>query len=651
MSIFFAAPSRLIFLISALAPPLVHLLSKRQKTIVLPSVLLLRKIRREKTLLRRWQKILLMILRSAALAALAASFAKPYISFASLERMSGAAAASGDSAVIFLFDSSMSRTFAPTGTVEHEAAKTAALDILSKLPKETSVAVMSYSDAPEAAHTPFTLNKVAAAEGISRITSGYKGTDHASGIEAAARLLQESRHSKKTVIWFTDAARTGFDRQTSLSEGTLLIVAAPEGSRPNASVTGYVQSLNNTLTARINSYGFEGPALLSLSGGANQSAQMNVILKNGQNSAPTFWKPEGGETLGLEIRGDGLRRDDIFRFAAPEAKLAGKILIVDGNPRPGHLSEIYYVEAAARASRLLDVKTVRFYDFGTIRPKDFDSLIFSNFWPDKRADEIASYVAAGGRVVVFAGDNFQEGMKLNGITLGSLISTRETARKTDDLLKFVPGAEALDWNSSVTKYFEISAQKDFTALLRLDDGAPFIFTDGGFTFVNSAADRSRSDFPVKPGFAPLLNRFISPKETGRESVVYGFVGKPARAGERPDANARLVVGDKRIPIVGGVIPPVDEPGIYTIEYIKGSQRIRSARFIVNTPPEESDTRPAEDLGEFIKNAAIYRVSPTETRRIASMASGLGGAGILRLIFLALFAAENIVIAAMALNKK
>lgn len=651
MSIFFAAPSHLIFLVSALAPPLVHLLSRRQKTIVLPSIFLLRKIRREKTLLRRWQKILLMILRSAALAALAASFAKPYISFASIEKISSGAASSGDSAVIFLFDSSMSRTFAHAGVVEHETAKTAALDILSKLPKETSVAVMSYSDAPEAGHTPFTINKVAAAEGMARITCGYKGTDHATGIEAAARMFQESAHSKKTVIWFTDAARNGFGRQTSLIEGTLLIIAAPEGVRPNASVTGYVQSLNNTLTARINSYGFEGPALLSLSGGANQSAQMSVVIKNGPNSVPTFWKPEGGETLAFEIRADGLSRDDIFRFASPDPKTAGKILIVDGNPRPGHLSEIYYVEAAARAGRLLDVKTVRFYDFGTIRPKDFDSLIFSNFWPEERADEIASYIAAGGRVVVFAGDNFQEGMKLNGITLGSLISNRETARKTDDLIKFIPGAEALDWNSSVTKYFEISAQKDFVALMRLPDGAPFILTDGGFTFVNSAADRSRSDFPVKPGFAPIINRFIAPQDLNRDAVVYGFVGKSALMPDSPSASARLVVGDKRVPIVGGVIPPVDEPGIYTIEYIKGSRRIRSARFIVNTPPEESDTRPAESLGEFIKNAAIYRVSPTETRRIASMASGLGAAGILRLMFLALFAAENIIIAAMALNKK
>lgn len=645
MSIFFAEPLWWLFLAPAALPPLIHLLARRRKTLTLPSIILLQKITREKTLLRRWQKMLLMVLRCAALAALGASFAKPYFS------VGGAKASAGDSAVIFLFDVSLSGDFSAGGVTEHETAKIAALEILKRLPNETAVAVAAYSDARHPQITPFTLNKIAAAESISRTATGYDATDHAAGLEAAAALIKESVYSKNTIIWFTDAARSGFAREVSFQNGRkpLLLLASGSEIRPNVWVTGYSVDDNGNLAAHIESRDFDGNAMLSLRSRGKNLGEISVSLKQGSNKAGTFWRATPLEPCIFEIRGDALRKDDTYRFAAPETRGNVKAIIVDGNPKPGHFSEVYYLEAAAM-SLGMDAKTVRFYDFADFRLSDFDAVFFSNFWPRDREDEITEYLSGRGRVILFASDAFQEDFSAMGVSAGAVINKRETARAAENLAELMPAAAKFDWNTSVSKYFKISAEKTLGVPMRLDDGTPFIVTDGRFTFVNSSADRTRSDFAVKPAFVPLLKVLLSPDVPPQESVVYGFVGTPGALGDgHRRRRARLTSGAKSISVAGGIVPPIDEPAIFSVEHPENPDGDAKSWYIVNTHPSESDTRRVDNINAFVKNASIYRVSPTDTALMASMAAGRSIAGILRMIFMALLASENIMV--FILNKR
>jgi len=614
--IFFSPLYAYLIPLAAAIPFVIHLLNRRKrKKIVFSSVRLLEEVvqvSRKKFSLKKWQRILLLLLRALSLALLVAFIADPWLTLRVFP-VGGETAALGGGGddfsplAVFLFDVSMSRKEISEGVpgarnegLVFDRDKRIAAKIIESFPGDNwgrlfkGAAVVSYTNKEEPLMSlPLSAQHRSAPVGIidflRKISPTDKPTSHLEGLRAAVKIFLKNDEndlpatgatkSKPGVIfWFTDFAAHGFPSQGKgygaqedgkslekilLPDNVNLVIVAPQPASSSFVEGGGLCLMKNLaiegvsqhpleksgsggdyfFDALVRSYDFEGPALLSLFESGNKEKKifdMPVYIKKNQlNRIRCFLPPDSQYTkdnpdglLRLLVKGDNLKADNSYYFRRrPEAvgfpsdKKGLNVLIVDGNPAPGRLSNVFYLESALKSSALVgSVETISFGEFvsnyNSLKNKFsvYDAVIFSDFWPsepyvnvsfadsgtsgdlsytyDKSASPIAyfsrDYLASGSSKVVifFAGERLLGGSsgdyEINGIKIYPGSVSRKSAVSSEEGVymnsddKNAPGRRKLKLSID-SKYFEevlnISHAEEFDWNVMIDK-IPAVSYDG-----------------------------------------------------------------------------------------------------------------------------------------------------------------------------
>jgi len=348
----------------------------------------------------------------------------------------------------------------------------------------------------------------------------------------------------------------------------------------------------------------------------------------------------------IEVKGDEFyladnsyyfRLNDLesgFNSGRKEGQL--NVLIVDGNPEPGRLSNVFYIESALKASDIVGaVRTITSGDF--IKGWDvsygreffsYDAIVFSDFWPDipyidANTDNIDSlknfckrYLENKGRVVIFFpgerlnllnSDSLQSSniIDVNGVrfypsgkdgnfpTRFSGENRRVDLKIDKNIFEEILGfkkSEEFDWGVSINQLHTVSCDEEgfLTLASAGEDNMPFILCkrqgEGVFFFINTTSNRRWSDFCSKAVFAVLIEKMTGAgsiiKGDGFGGDVYGFVGESPKIGNN-DYSKLFYYDDGKMISLG---VPAQKAGIYPIK----SDEAKRNFYFVNFPPDESD---------------------------------------------------------------
>ena len=169
---------------TALVPIVIHLVQRRRvQQVVFGSLRLLRKTPHRLIRRRRFEEILLVLLRALVLVILAAAFARPFFDRPQKQRVSGKALV-GEEAVLMLIDNSYSMRV--DGRLDRAKAK--ALEFLREVNPATKVGVAAYSSRLDEL-CPIGSKVARAEQAIRGIKQSWRGTRLAPALKQADRIL------------------------------------------------------------------------------------------------------------------------------------------------------------------------------------------------------------------------------------------------------------------------------------------------------------------------------------------------------------------------------------------------------------------------------------------------------------------------------
>jgi hypothetical protein len=191
----------------------------------------------------RFQELVLLVMRCAALLLLAFALARPTFSGAT-------AGGRGESVdAIFVFDTSYSMTARDGEKSRLDRAKDAALSVLDNLPANSTIQIFGCADRASA-HGPMSpRNLDQARQIVSNLEPTALSSDLLPGLSEAHAALDRGAGTNKEVYLFTDMQKLGWDRQSAAIRGkcdeirqraTMLFVRCGNPDRPvrNVGVTG-----------------------------------------------------------------------------------------------------------------------------------------------------------------------------------------------------------------------------------------------------------------------------------------------------------------------------------------------------------------------------------------------------------------------------
>ncbi len=615
----------LYFLPAVIIPLLIHLLFRKKKRIYYSNISLIQDILSQKKIFKKWQKQTLLAIRILFLLFLILAFTRPWLYY------SKEAKPSKDTSVVFLFDSSCSLNYNLLGETEFEKNKKVALNLLEQLPRTTKIGVISYSDKIEHKSTGLAVNHEKIKNEILGLKPTVKKTDHRLGLTAAETFMTESVAGSKNIIWFSDSAISDFEKDTALSKTTNVTLITEKTAKRNLTIANIVQNINNTITAEIRSFGFDGNVSLILYEDGSEMARTAVNLKHGNNKAEIFLKPSANKKYSLEIKSDNLTEDNIYRFI-PEKTEQPNVLLVDGNPLPGYRSELYYITAALNAMNFR-FETIGFHQFASYDLKRIDAIIISNYLPDENI--LKKLTGGDKKIIFFPGDNVEDGKTILDVSLSRKIEKRTTFVPGEKIKEIFGEDQKFDWRVSAQKFFKISYERPWEPFFFDTEANPLLISKGDAFIFNTSANKSWSNMISKAFFAPLLEKILSPKKEFKD--IYAFAGEPVKWKYAETSGATIKLND-RIAGIYDTIPTPEKPGFYEITFLHKELK-KSIFLVVNTNPSESDLTQTSDLK--IKNASVFIVDRKNWRKTISIVLGRDSSLAAWIIVLFLLAAENI----------
>lgn len=203
-------------LAAALIPPVVHLFNRRRADEVdwaaMQFLRLVPAARRRVV----WEQVLLMLLRSAVLAVLAAALAAPAVD----SSVAGRVTSSGDRDVVFVLDGSASMAYRVPEPAADRARRWAA-DALGRLGTGDRVAVLQARQRPVALVPALTADRGQAANALDLLAGPACTADWPAALQAALGLLEGGRTNRHVVV-VTDGQRYGWADEGTLARWELL---------------------------------------------------------------------------------------------------------------------------------------------------------------------------------------------------------------------------------------------------------------------------------------------------------------------------------------------------------------------------------------------------------------------------------------------
>jgi len=555
----FVTPLVLVGLGALAIPVLIHLIQRERKRVVeFPSLMFLRKIPYQSVRRRRIRDWWLLLLRLAALALIVMAFARPFFRRSEL----AAATQNGAREAVILVDTSYSMEYGD----RWPKAKAAAADAIKGMaPGDRASLVLFSSDAEVAVRSAADRSRLEAA--LATASTGPGATRYAPALKLAGSLLGESALPRREIILISDFQRRGWEQtpgrdDVKLPERTTLTpVNVATGETANLSVTPV--SLRRTrfenhdrvaVTAGVVNHSarpVSGATLaLEVDGQSIQSQKTDVAAGGSSSVTFTPFTVASRNMRGtVRLPSDALKRDNVFYFVVSPSEPVHAVVI----NRPGAEKEALYLSRALAISESprveLAARTPATFSDADARQA---AVVFVNDIqvPDDLADRLATFVAAGGGLLVAAGPHATWPARLAEIVPALPGDPVDRTTTTPSRLG------GLEYSHPVFELFRAPRSGDFSAarfygyrgvlqptgqvLARFDDGTPALMESkdrktgaGRVLLWTSTLDLEWNDMPVKPVFLPFIHtvtKYLADFAEAPASLTVGQVIPAPRKG-------------------------------------------------------------------------------------------------------------------------
>jgi len=632
----FLAPSLLLGLLAAVLPWLIHRIGRRRANPVrFAAMELIMRAERQVSARRRLREILLLLVRTAAAAALPLVFARPY---AEIRSDLPAATTRNQSAVIVLDDSASLRRAGPGGEPLFETARSRARSLVEHLSPESDVALVLASEGTPTPIPEPSTDRARAVTVLDALPCSARRADFGGALRRAGQILASSPHTDRLIYVVTDLQAAGWDGvpppDAAAPGPDVVVLDASSGAAwENRAVTALtaepapeegaqgvavVAELANFSPAPASKLGIT----LKLDGAAVARGFVDVPARGRARKRFVHTLPGGGAAhqAEVEIDHDAFPLDD-RRLARVEVSRGLRVLIVNGDPRTVRTEdETFFLEAALRAGGSgFSVTTALPDDLAGLSLAGYAVVFLANVARPSLdlAATLTRYVEAGGGLFISVGDrvdadSWNERLKTllpqplglkrtagappGGGAEGETIDLRPAERlgpidRRHPLLGSFPARGEGLASARFFQFMLLAPVPDApgrTVILRYENGAPALVEAevgrGRVLLLTTTVDREWTDLPIRPGFLPLVQesaRFAAGAPSG-DAITALTVGQRREIPVGPD--------DRRIEVIkpGGEsrwLAPEARPAegkshltvVFTETDEPGAYRVRASR--------------------------------------------------------------------------
>ena len=542
----FLNPAFLFALTASAVPLLIHLLSRRRaREVPFSSLRFLERSDRKSMRRINLRRLLLLALRTAAIALIALAFARPVITGRTASLFPG----NEPKSVVVMIDRSYSMGVRGGVGTAFDAATTAALDIAGSLEDDDELTMVLFDEGSEVIFTAERTGSAAAAGVLADVKTGLRGTDLRGAAGYGIGLLERSRRTARELFIVSDFQRTGLAAGRALAPPArtrVFLVPVIPASGPNVAVEKVilpVSALHRGEAAVMRVFvrntspdrpaGF--PLRVDLEGHRIVEKEIELPPGGGEEHTFEFDAGRAGWIRGsVSCREDMLPADDTRLFTLLVREKT-PVLLISGDGA-------FFLEQALvpdGADGDIDLTGKDWNGYTTADLVEADVVIAGPGGTPRREDTVLlrRFAERGGRVVIFISpgmERFAEGLSSHGITVkahvrGVGFTELERPGRESPLLSVF---SAIDLDGMTGLRFARSAAvaglPPGSAALSFSDGAPFVWAErsgeGEIVFVAAAPLPESGDLVLSPFFLPLVQQMalaplsVSP---GREGALVG----------------------------------------------------------------------------------------------------------------------------------
>ena len=625
----FLAPAFLAGLALLAVPVLVHLTHRpRSATVAFPSLMFLQRIPYKSSRSRTLRNWLLFALRCAAVALLAAAFARPFLG----SRAPAAAADGQGKTRVILLDRSGSMAYGERWPKGVAAARRA----IAELRPGDRASLVLFGAATETTGEP-SLERGPLLAALDGARVGYGATRYAPALQAAAEMLEATPLPGREVVLVTDFQKTGWDGGDGVrlpAGATLVPVDVSErGGASNVAITGVDLSRDYeagrervVAAARLVNKGARPVADLDVALEVDGRVVRQQRASLAPNSAATvtfeaFPLPADEARAAVRTAPSGLPNDDAFHFMlAPGGDVRVLVLESPGAPERRSLYVRRALSIGHRPRFRVETKAA-----AQLSPGDLASarVLVLNDTAPAAVRAVREFVEKGGGLVVVLGERASadawrgEAQELlpgpfgpvadRSPDWGGTLAYLDYAHPVFELFR---GPRSGDFSSArFFRYRSLTAPAG--VLARFDDGAVALaekkIGKGRVLAWTSTLDTSWSDLALQPVFLPFVHQLVRHAAGHVESRPFHTVGEAVdlagEAGLRGREAAVLAPGGEKLRLPAGQRAlELTAPGYYEVRPLEGGRWSRVAA--VNVDPAESDlaSLDAEELVAAVTQA-------------------------------------------------
>jgi hypothetical protein len=624
-------------------PVLIHLIQREKKRVIeFPSLMFVRRIPYQSVRRRRIRHWALLLMRAAAIALIAAAFARPFM------RQGAMAAAAGGGAreIVILLDQSASMGYGDHWARATEAARNVVRGLGAD---DRATLVLFNKNAEENMRATADRTRLEAAINAAKVGSG--ATRYGPALKLAESILSRSAIKRREAVLISDFQRSGWSgsEEVRFGEGiTVNTVSVASANTANLAVPSVAFARSSfsgqerlTVTAGLSNKGDEAlkdvPVTLTIDGHEIQTEKATVAAHaSGSVSFTQFTLSSPNVRGSVRAGSDPLPADNTFHFVlAPSEPVS--LVVVDSGDRSA--SSLFLSKALSIGTT--PVFRVDVTSASRLTPASLDkrAVVILNdtmFPPAGGGGVLKKFLERGGGLLVVSGDRATWPQGEADLLPGRFGATVDRTTGRSGSLGY------LDYSHPVFEVFKAPRSGDFSAahvfryralqttpgdrvLARYDDGAVAAAEKkigGGRAIVwTTTLDDSWTDIAVKPVFLPLVHqlvRYLAHYEPPTSWLTVGQVlDLTARAKGRGDRSDRIVVtpsGERISQSSAGEgnegLLELNEQGVYEIR-TTGAAGGRPEAIAVNIDPTESDLS-AIDPRELVA-AVTGHASPTDVQ--------------------------------------
>jgi hypothetical protein len=666
----FLNPVVLLGLVAAGIPLIIHLINLRKpRRVDFSSLAFLEELRQQTMRKLKVKQWLLLALRTLAIAFLVLAFARPTI-----ESQSVAGLTSGRRSVAVIVDNSLSMDLRD----QRGSYLTQAVDVASQfiglLTPADQLAILPLVD--DGLPHPLGQPTLAAAE-LDQITPSFGSARLGRALDDAAATLSDAVHRSTEIYLVSDMQRTNFSDSTvaqSFDAHRIVLVPVGEQSADNVAITGArvassIVDIDQTVVVEVDVRNFGTQAVrnwgLSAYLDNERVAQSTATLE--ANEAATVSISVTPRSRGW-LRGRMVLEDDAFLYDnewfftlhVPEER---RILIVRGAGRDTAFLDLVLSTELRDGRRLFQLDEAEEGSVSGTFSGDYDAVVLLGVRAvaPGLASALRSFLAHGGGVMLFAGEEAAEGAyneilsSIGGGTFsglaaasgGSGLTTLDRLDLEHPLFRSVfededVSSEGIERPLIAKMVRYLPGEGDEQTLAATTIGLPMLqeirYEGGRMLIAPFLPDPEWSDLPVRGLFVPLLFRSMYYLTSNLDAFDRG-----AQSGDRATyrvaaardvGQLRLVsqTGQEWIPEQRAsgrglhfTLPAtLLEPGVYDV--VANQSTIQ--RFAVNLDSRESDLErmDATDAAQWIQGRTGSEPSVLE---VTSSGSAIGSVQIAR----------------------